>query len=304
MARTVPGSLCDIARALRLPFVSASVLPFIFGSVLARAGFHPLRFLLGLAAVAGTHLSANLLNDYADSLSGVDWQDTTYYRFFGGSKLIQERRASPWLYLVGSAFCALCAFAAVVALASLVDRAAVVALYLAVLILAWSYSARPLQLSYRRLGEAVVFLLFGPAAVAAGWFAQSGAFPPLEALLPSLPFGFLTAGILLANEVPDAAEDEAAGKRTLVGLVGQERGFILYTASAACALAAVVACVAGGCLGAWSLLSLVAIVPAGAAAWILKLHAADKAALTRSSKLAILAQSVAGVALIADGLFS
>jgi len=257
-----------------------------------------------LAAVVGTHLSANLLNDYADSRSGVDWQDTTYYGFFGGSKLIQERRASPRLYLGGAVLCALCALAAVVALAVLVGRAAVVLLYLAVLVLAWSYSARPLQLSYRRMGEGVVFLLFGPAAVVAGWFAQRGVFPPLSVLFLSLPFGFLTAGILLANEVPDAAEDTATGKRTLVGLVGQERGFILYAASAACALIAVALCVAGGYAGAWSLLALVAALPAGAAVWILKRHPAEKAALTRSSKLAILAQSVAGVGLIADGLFS
>ncbi|MFA5096893.1 MAG: hypothetical protein WC478_06095, partial [Candidatus Omnitrophota bacterium] len=79
-----------IIRALRLPFISASILPFVFGSLIARQDFNMLGFTLGLLAVIFTHLSANLINDYFDSKSGVDWRDGNFYGFFGGSKLIQE----------------------------------------------------------------------------------------------------------------------------------------------------------------------------------------------------------------------
>ncbi|MCX5701432.1 MAG: 1,4-dihydroxy-2-naphthoate octaprenyltransferase, partial [Candidatus Omnitrophica bacterium] len=65
----------NIIRALRLPFLFASVLPFVFGSLIQKHNFNLSGFLWGLIAVIGAHLSANLINDYADSKSGVDWQD-------------------------------------------------------------------------------------------------------------------------------------------------------------------------------------------------------------------------------------
>jgi 1,4-dihydroxy-2-naphthoate octaprenyltransferase len=64
--------LKNIIRALRFPFLCASVLPFVFGSLIQKHNFNLSGFLLGLVAVMGTHLSANLINDYADSKSGVD----------------------------------------------------------------------------------------------------------------------------------------------------------------------------------------------------------------------------------------
>mgnify|MGYP001163231979 CR=1 FL=1 len=81
-------ALKDLVRALRVPFLSASVLPFVFGAAIERHGFHPWGFLLGLGACVSTHLSSNLINDYADSKSGADWQDRKFYQFFGGSQLI------------------------------------------------------------------------------------------------------------------------------------------------------------------------------------------------------------------------
>ncbi|MDD5255851.1 MAG: hypothetical protein PHR11_07380, partial [Candidatus Omnitrophica bacterium] len=69
------AGLDDIVRALRLPFISASVLAFVFGSLIERRHFNVAGFFLGLAAAVGLHLGANLINDYADSRSGADWQD-------------------------------------------------------------------------------------------------------------------------------------------------------------------------------------------------------------------------------------
>ena len=65
----------NLVRACRLPFINASVLPFIFGSLINHRNFNLLYFILGLIAVSATHISANLINDYADALSGADWLD-------------------------------------------------------------------------------------------------------------------------------------------------------------------------------------------------------------------------------------
>ena len=77
-------------RALRLPFITASIFPFIAGSLLSLPHFDVLRFITGLVCAASAHLSANLINDWADSRSGADNKDKHFYGFFGGSKLIQE----------------------------------------------------------------------------------------------------------------------------------------------------------------------------------------------------------------------
>jgi 1,4-dihydroxy-2-naphthoate polyprenyltransferase len=288
-----------LMRALRLPFLSASLLPYVFGSLLGD-GLDRLRFVLGLLTVAATHLSANVLNDFADSRSGADWHDRTWYGFFGGSKLIQEGKLTESFYLRTAIVLAGIATLSTIALTVLMGSPLPLPAYAAILILGWAYSAKPIPLSHRRLGEAVVFLLFGPACVMGGYFIQSGMFPEGRAFALSLPFGFMTAAILLANEVPDLEDDLRAGKRTLVSLTGQARGYLLYTGAVACALGSVGLCYAAGWLGNLSFAAYAAAIPSGAAAVILRRHADDKATLVRASKLAIGAQALLGVALIMD----
>jgi 1,4-dihydroxy-2-naphthoate octaprenyltransferase len=289
-----------VLRALRWPFLSAGVLPFVFGAAWAKGDGSAARFVLGLVAAAATHLSANVLNDVADSTSGVDEQDRTYYGFFGGSKVIQEGIFSARFCLALAVGLAAVAAGAVIALAVLMRSAWVLPVYAAVLALAWQYSAAPLRLSYRRLGELTVFVLFGPVPVAAGAFVRSGALPGGEVLVVSAPFGLLTASILLANEVPDAADDARARKRTLVNLVGQRRGYLLYAAAAACAVGWIAVCFGAGVFGPASMSALAALVPAGVAAWRLRHRPTEKAALTHAARLAILAHAMAGVVLILD----
>ncbi|MFW6108072.1 MAG: prenyltransferase [bacterium] len=291
-----------LLRALRLPFLSASLFPYAFGSFLAGRGFRPVLFLLGGVAVAGTHLSANVLNDYADAKSGVDDQDDRYFGFFGGSKLIQAGVLSAAFYAAAALVLAAVAVAAVGALAVLNNDAGIVSWYALVLLLGWAYSAEPLRLSYRCLGEVVVFLLFGPATVMGGYAIQTGIFPEFRVFLLSLPFGCLTAAILLANEVPDAADDRAAGKLTLVGAVGANRGYVLYAGASACAFATIVVCFAFGHLGGLSMLSLVGLAPAAAAASILRRRAGDKPGLVPASVLVLGVHSFVSVVLILDVL--
>jgi 1,4-dihydroxy-2-naphthoate octaprenyltransferase len=93
-----------LIRALRLPFILASILPFIAGSLFARPHENGVGFLLGLITVGYTHLSANLINDYADSRSGADWKNRQYYGLFGGSKLIQEGVLDEGFYLGAAVF--------------------------------------------------------------------------------------------------------------------------------------------------------------------------------------------------------
>ncbi len=298
----MPIMLKDVVRALRLPFISASVLPFIFGSLIPRAEFNSLGFILGLVAVAAAHLSANLINDYADSKSGADWQDTHFYKFFGGSKLIQEKVLSQEFYLKAAILCAVISSLSVAGLALTLNRWMVVWLYLGIIILSWLYSLKPLQFSYHRWGEVFIFILFGPVPVMGGYFIQSGIFPDLKSLMLSLPFGFLTTAILFANEVPDFKDDQKAGKRTWVSLCAPQGAFLLYGFLIVMALISMVCNVLLGYINAGSLGALILLVPALKAALIVKEFPSDKLRLVNSSKLTIMAQSLVGLWLIVAAL--
>lgn len=288
----------NLVRALRLPFITASTLPFIFGSLLAGEGFNLLNFFLGLVCVIGMHLSANLINDYADSKSGADWQDRKFYNFFGGSKLIQEKVLSEKFYFNAAVICFLIATLSMVLLAVILQSLLIAGLYFLILFLAWSYSVKPLAFSYHRIGEGIIFLLFGPVPVEGGYFIQTKIFPTLEGFLLSLPFGIFTTAILFANEIPDFSDDKKIGKFTWVSLTGQKKAFIIYLALISAALIAIVANVISGYLRPLTLLSLVLILPALRAAKILKEYSSNKKKLMESSKITITIQALAGIILI------
>jgi len=292
----------NLVRALRLPFITASILPFVFGSFIERTAFNYASFCLGLLAVISVHLSANLINDYADSKSGADAQDRRFFGFFGGSKLIQENVFSARAYFKFSIFLALLAAFSVAALAVLLKNVLVVVYFALIIILSWQYSAKPCQFSYRRLGEFIIFLLFGPVPVMGAYFIQTGIFPDLRSFILSLPFGFFTAAILFANEVPDYADDYKVRKMNWVSLSGQRNAYVLYSLIIILAFAAIVSGLWLGYLGKAAIFSFISIFMSLNAAQILKKHYNNKLFLVLSSELTINLQALVGIILII-GLF-
>ncbi|MFH0855603.1 MAG: prenyltransferase [Candidatus Omnitrophota bacterium] len=290
--------LSNIVRALRLPFILASILPFVFGSLIARKEFNPAGFTLGLLSVIFTHLSANLINDYFDSRSGADWPDKDYYGFFGGSKLIQEGVFSERSYLVFAVCCAAIASVCVILLALSLRSSFVIVAYLLIMILSWQYTAKPLAFSYNYLGELFLFVLFGPALVMGGYFIQSGAFPEIKSLILSLPFGFFTAGILFVNEVPDFPGDKKSGKNNLVSIFGVKRAYLFYYLLAAAGFLSIFTALGLGYLGFTCVFSLLVVLPVIKTGRILKINYSDKLKLVLSSKTAINIQVLIGVILI------
>jgi 1,4-dihydroxy-2-naphthoate octaprenyltransferase len=290
--------MSNIIRALRLPFLSASVIPFIFGSLIPGNRFNFPGFLFGILCAACTHLSANLINDYADSKSGVDWQDRNFYNFFGGSKLIQEKVFSEEFYLMLALFFATLAAIFAVLLALAIKNLSVIGFYLIIIALGWLYTQKPLQFSYHKVGEIFVFILFGPVIVMGAYFIQSGIFPDAKSFILSLPFGFLTCAILFANEVPDYGDDKKAAKFTWVSLTGLKCAFMLYAALIACAFFTVWLGITLKYITPVAVLSFLLIIPAIQAAYILKKYPSDKIKLMTSSKITILIQGLTGVMLI------
>jgi 1,4-dihydroxy-2-naphthoate octaprenyltransferase len=149
------------------------------------------------------------------------------------------------------------------------------------------YHSRPLRLAYRGLGEAAVWLAYGPLVVSGTYLVQRGRLAIWVVGL-SVALGLLIADFLVVNEFPDAHADAAAGKRTLVVRLGRPRAATLFGALAASAFAIVVALpfrVAPA--GVW--LGTVGALPAAQAARILRAHLETTSRIIPAQRLALLA---------------
>lgn len=228
--------------ATRPMFLPASIIPVAVGTVwgLRDGGaLHSGLLLLTLVGMACLHAGANVINDVSDELNGCDRLNQGFIApFTGGSRFIQDGRLGLRAMAVWG----------IVLLAAAAGIGGVLAVFKGQMVLvlglmggglAVAYSLPPFRLASRGLGEAVVALAFGLPVAASAWL-QSGSFT-LVSVLAAAAVGCWTAAILICNEVPDMAADEAAGKRTLVVRMGVKSAPSLYLAVQAVASALMLA---------------------------------------------------------------
>jgi len=283
--------------AVRGPFLSASVIPVLLGTAMAYRQGHSLNslfFWLNLAGVVALHFGANAANDYYDYLSGAD-PARPAKPFSGGSQLLQRGILRPchYFYLIFGHL------ALAVLIAFFFGRARgllTLALGLTGVLLAYYYTAPPVKLSYRGLGEVAVGLTFGPLAILGSFLVQSGKFGFLP-FLASLPLGFLIANVLYVNQYADYLEDREAGKRNLVVILGRERAlpgvYLLFAA----AYLSLVAAVGAGALPPGALAACFTAPFARRAAEELRYHLKEPERLFFASSATIAVHGITGLIL-------
>lgn len=216
------------ARITRAPFLQASVIPVLVAGALAfkNGEFELFPFIIALLAIVMVHLGVNTANDYYDHLLKADEINIRPTPFSGGSRVIQEELEDPKTVLLT----AVVFFVSSVIFGSyLIYLRGLPLLYIGLLgvIFGFFYTAPPLKLVYRGLGELTVFILLGPLAVIGGYLAVTGRFS-YEALMASIPVGIWVMLILLANEFPDEEFDRKAGKNHWVVLLGKGKSAYVY----------------------------------------------------------------------------
>lgn len=246
--------------ATRLPFLTATLVPVLLGiSVAARDGsFNLWLAILTVIAAAAIHIGLNVANDVFDALSGADEANVRPTQFSGGSRVIQRGLVS-----LGR-MAAICAVAYAVGIALgiylVIDTGSweLLAIGAGGVFLSVFYTAPPLRLVHRGLGELTTALGFGPVMVLGAYVVQTGRLA-WEPLIASVPVALLIALVLYVNEIPDRSPDAAVGKRTLPVRLSREavvRGFLVV---ALAAFAVVVGGVATGELPVYTLLALLAL---------------------------------------------
>ena len=187
--------------------------------------FNPLYYVAVLVGVTLLHAAANVLNDYYDTVRGVDvpGAPTTLYRphpILTGFATPQQVR-NFGLALMASGL------AIAVALA-LVRTLVVVLLALVGVVLLLTYSGPP-GYKYRALGELGVFLSWGVFMWLGTCYVMTGVLA-LDPVAASVPLGALVSAVLTANNLRDIEFDRSRGAVTLAVLLGGERGLAFYAA--------------------------------------------------------------------------
>ncbi len=212
-------------------------------------------YALTLVGAVAVHAATNIVNDYFDTRYGVDQPDapTVKYRphpLLGG--LMTPRQ------LLAEAI-GLYAVALAVGVAAAIARSRdVVWIALIGFLASFLYTAGPVKLKYRALGELTVFLMWGPLMFGGAYAVQRGAIAATP-LVVSIPFGVLVALVLFANNLRDIDYDARRGITTLGILLGRRASLRLFLGLIVAAFAVLLGMVAVGVVTPWALLAFLSV---------------------------------------------
>lgn len=215
-------------RLGRPQFLGGGFLLYGLGAAVAvarGASFRPAQYLLGQGAITCIQLMTHYANDYFDL--AADQANATPTRWSGGSRVLPAGGLPPRVALVAALVLAAAGLLLIGVVASGGgDTGPVAALaLLGAAVLAWFYSAPPLTLHSRGLGEVATAVVVTGLTPLVGFLLQAGTMATATVAAPVLaaalvPLLGLQFAMLLAIEFPDAAGDAATGKRTLVVRLG------------------------------------------------------------------------------------
>ncbi len=289
--------------AIRAPFFTAAIAPAILGVAVAFYEGYAINWWQAVVALVGLvaiHGGTNLANDYFDHRTRNDWVNLTPTPFSGGSRVIQQGAISPRAVLIYSLACFAVGIVCGLYLWRVTPGNVVLWLGLVGVACGFLYTAIPVAIGYRGVGELVVGLNFGPLAVLGAHYVQAGRLSPV-ALMASVPLGLLIAAVLYINEFPDYEADRQVNKKTLVVLLGPERARYGYFALLFLTYGSLITFAAIGGLPTWTVIAL-ATAPLGAkATMVLMRHYREPYKLLPANGLTIIVHFATGI-LLAVGL--
>jgi 1,4-dihydroxy-2-naphthoate octaprenyltransferase len=203
-----------------------AAVPVIVAGALAWSDGRPPDVLLALLTLAGSALMqviTNLQNDVGYTVRRAET---------GGRVGLPRATSNGWLSVraVRRAIVAAAALTVLVGLPLVLHSGLpVLLLGLSSMAAALAYMGGRWPIAYTPLGEAVVFLFFGPAAVAGSYFVFAGAVTPLV-VAASAVVGAHAAAVLAVNNHRDAEHDVRTGRRTFAAVYGAAAGRRMYGA--------------------------------------------------------------------------
>lgn len=226
-----PGPVADLDPVTRWIVVSrAAVLPMtvvagLVAGLLAfgAPGFDWRWLSLSVLGITLAHLANNVMNDLYDTSAGSD-SDTYPRALYAPHPILSglvTRRA-----MITAAVAANVADLAILVVLASVRGWPVVAFAVAGFVLSVAYTAPPLRLKKRGLGEPDVLVVWGPLMVGGTYFSAVGSLP-WTVVLASLPYGLLCVAVLMGKHTDKIPYDRPLGIHTLPVLLGQRRARVV-----------------------------------------------------------------------------
>ena len=239
MSTAIPSNrLLLFMRAARAPFLTVSVMPVLIGATLPfwlrpdGWTFSVAYLIETVVAVVLLHMGANLGNGYYDHVSGADPANPNPGVLSGGSGLITSGALRAGFFLKSSIVCLALGAALGIHLNFAQPGNLVLIVGLVGIALAHFYTAPPIKLAYRGLGEIAVGLAFGVLPVVGSYYVQAGVVS-WRVVLASLPISLAVVLVLWINQIVDFKPDRDTGKRNLVVVMGTAaagRGMVIALA--------------------------------------------------------------------------
>lgn len=216
-----------LLRLLRTPFLAGGIMLHALGvavALYAGGALNVPALILTQIVITFTQLMTHVSNEYFDL--DTDRHNPATTMWAGGSRVLPEGALPPrvalWLSML---FGAVAAIAGVALALLLGDGRQLSVIVGTALLLAWGYSAPPLRLHSRGLGEITVALVVTTLTPLLGFYAQAGRLTWLP-IVAVLPLCCLQFAMMFTVEFPDRESDAATGKRTLVVRLGDAAGTV------------------------------------------------------------------------------
>lgn len=195
----------------------AGLFPYVLGALVAfdyTGVFEPFYFLVGFLGIALVLVGVEALNEYFD------------FKIGGDRVFLSPERKIPHRYLkIGLLTFAFAFFAALYL--TFMRGLPIMIFTIIGGVSAIFYLAPPIQLSYKGLGEIIIFLNYGPLITMGSYYLQARRMDFI-AVTASLVPGFLILALSLINEIPDYHGDKLVGKKNIVVRLGRKRTVVLY----------------------------------------------------------------------------
>ncbi|PIJ37903.1 prenyltransferase [Mycobacterium heckeshornense] len=174
---------------------------------------------LAITGITLAHIANNLMNDLYDTQVGTD--SASYPRALYAPHPVLSGLVTRGKLLTAIVAVNLADLAILVVL-TLVRGWPVIAFALTGFVLSVAYTAPPLRLKKRGLGEPDVFVVWGPLMVCGTYYSAVGAVG-WAVLLASLPYGLLCTTVLMGKHIDKIPYDQPLGIHTLPVLLGAAR---------------------------------------------------------------------------------
>jgi 1,4-dihydroxy-2-naphthoate octaprenyltransferase len=213
------------SRAVRLKFLTASIVAVTNGIVISFSQLHTLDIWLAACTYVGVialHASVDLLNDYFDYKSEIDLM-TKRTPFSGGTGVLPEGLLEPRSVYRAGVACLIIGI--LIGIYLMLMRGWIIGLL--VLFAGVSTYFYSTKITGAGLGE-VFLVIKGTAIVLGSYYVQTTilAVPPLYV---GIVLGLLSASVLYVNAFPDIEADRKGGRKSLIVRFGVAKASRFYS---------------------------------------------------------------------------